>query len=103
MGKGPEAGFLLAKHLESGAQGGSQSLGRAWAARMLMLGSKDPFHRDVWPLTHGDVTRVACRDPEPGVGSSEVLGATGLAQPEGRGQGEGWQGGMPIQPDGWLH
>ena len=43
MGKGPEAGFLLAKHLESGAQGGLQSLGRAWVARMLMLGSKDPF------------------------------------------------------------
>lgn len=63
MGKGLDAGFLLAKHLVSGAQGGFQSLGRAWVARMLMLGSKDPFHRDIWPLTPGDVTRVASIPP----------------------------------------
>lgn len=47
VGKGPELGFLLVKYLDSGARGGFRSLGRAWAARMLMLCDKDPFYRYV--------------------------------------------------------
>ena len=97
VGKGPERGFLLVKHLESGAQGGLQSLGRAWAARMLILGSKDPFHRDVWPLTPGDVTRVASippcgiavREQESRAGGRIFRGTGGRWPGPARGQGAG--------------
>lgn len=64
---------MLAKHLKLGLKGGSQSLGRAWAAGMLMLGSKDPFHRDVWP-TH---SRGRHRSGLQGIKQSRVFRGTG--------------------------